>query len=179
MPKIISKNKTEQNRNRVRIFRGVQSILRQDRNINQFIQNRNLANPIPRYVPRQASNDLPQFTNRGAQTSLVNEIRSWALDFHLTQRAVSRVLKILIAYGLKFLPKDSRTLLQTPQSMNIERRAGGQYWHNSLKKSLFTIFSKDLNKDLVININFNVDGLPLFKSSTIEFWPILGKICGK
>ncbi|ESP02012.1 hypothetical protein LOTGIDRAFT_111295 [Lottia gigantea] len=28
----------------------------------------------------------------------------------------------------------------------------------------------------LVNIQVNIDGLPLFKSSSIQFWPILGRL---
>lgn len=46
-----------------------------------------------------------------------------------------------------------------------------------MKKNLNMIFA-NLNRDLVIHINFNMDGLPLFNSSKYEFWPILANIFG-
>jgi hypothetical protein len=33
-----------------------------------------------------------------------------------------------------------------------------------------------LNEDITININVNIDGLPTYKSSKVEFWPILCNI---
>lgn len=184
MPKINkNKNKTELNRNRVRIFRGIQNILQQDRNIHTVIENQNATNvngtaAFTGHISNPNLNHLPNFTHRDTQSSLSDQLRSWALEFHLTRRAVSKLLKILISCGMRFLPKDSRTLLSTPKSINIENRAGGQYWHNGIKSGLCSIFF-ELNTNLAINMNFNVDGLPLFKSSPIEFWPILANIRGK
>lgn len=34
----------------------------------------------------------------------------------------------------------------------------------------------DLNRNISISLNFNVDGLPIFKSSKQTFWPILATI---
>lgn len=184
MPKIDKNhNKIEQTRNRVRIFRGVQNILRQDRNVHTVIGDKNStslnqAAGITGHIRYTHFNRSARPIHHGAQTSISDQLRSWALEFHLTHRAISKLLKILICCGMRFLPKDSRTLLSTPRSINIENRAGGQYWHNGIKKGLSTIFS-ELNENLTIKMNFNVDGLPLFKSSPVEFWPILAKIRGK
>lgn len=79
--------------------------------------------------------------------------------------------------GSQDLPKDYRKLLQTPKYVNIVPAAGGHLWYNGIEKNLLYIFSK-LDKDLTIEMNFNVDGLPIFKSTTRSFWPILANIHG-
>lgn len=76
------------------------------------------------------------------------------------------------------MPKDYRTLLQTPKIVNIVPAAGGHLWYNGIEKNLLYIFSK-LDKDLEIELNFNIDGLPIFNSTQRGFWPILGNIHGK
>lgn len=170
MPKINKNiNKTEQVRNRVRIFRGVQAILKGERNIDKSYLNQNGFNGIPKAV---------NVNIYGPQKSLSDQLKTWALEFHLTQRAVSKLLKILRSCGINHLPKDCRTLMKTPRMIPIERKAGGQLWYNGIERAFSSIFSK-LTSNLSIHMNINADGLPLFKSSPIELWPILGRIQGK
>lgn len=167
MPKISkNSNKTEQIRNRVRIFRGVQAILKGERNSNKL--NLNTLNDVPSVI---------NFTKHEPKKSLSDQLKTWAIEYHLTQRAVSKLLKILKSNGMNFLPKDCRTLMRTPRSIQIEKTAGGQLWYNGLASGLSAIFSK-LTSNLSIQLNINVDGLPLFKSSPIEFWPMLATIQG-
>lgn len=165
MPKILKNStKAENLRNRVRIFRGIQSILRhEDKQIN-VIHTPNVPQILAKHHTEQ-------------RKSLFDELRSWALKFHIKRRAITGLLKILKCNGMSYLPKDSRTLLQTPRKVNIENIVGGKYWHQGLKNALSPIFSS-LNKDITLQMNINIDGLPLYKSSTIEFWPILGNIRG-
>lgn len=70
------------------------------------------------------------------------------------------------------LPKDARTLLQTPRAVQWQACGNGQYWHCGIDVYLRNFFH-DLSQDLTISINVNMDGLPVFNSSKIEFWPIL------
>ncbi|KAG1663595.1 hypothetical protein GQR58_020325 [Nymphon striatum] len=56
------------------------------------------------------------------------------------------------------LPKDPRTLLGTKIDNNVVPNAGGFYYHFGLGNCI------------------NIDGLPLFKTSCTQFWPILGRI---
>ena len=79
------------------------------------------------------------------------------------------------------LPKDARTLLKTPRSLNnkIKKIGNGSYFHFGIIYTVSHVFKKCL-KDLLgvtyIYMQVNIDGLPLFKSSNRQFWPILGKI---
>lgn len=75
------------------------------------------------------------------------------------------------------LPRDYRALLSTPRSVEIKKVAGGELWYNGIASNLMTIFSK-LSHDITISLTFNMDGLPLFKSSQTCFCPILGLIHG-
>ena len=45
-----------------------------------------------------------------------------------------------------------------------------------IKWQLEKTINPDLHKDNKIFLKFNIDGLPLFSSSKVEFWPILGQI---
>lgn len=106
----------------------------------------------------------------------IENLKRWALSHRVTHRAVNDLLEILTDIGVKHLPKDSRTFLRTPQGTAISKPMGkGQYWHYGLKNCLSNQFS-DLNQSLEVQLTFNVDGLPLHRSSKKEFWPILCNI---
>lgn len=162
----ISKDNAHQSRHRVKIFRAVQSIMKQDEaDLRKVIDLRQKI-----LKPRHVNNhDSIQPSN------LKESLRSWAINYHIQQKAVTALLKILISVGFTSLPSDSRALMKTPRTVDIENRAGGQYWHNGLSNCLSRIFAK-LTSNIEIQLNFNIDGLPLFNSSPIGFWPILANI---
>lgn len=159
----------EQTRKRVQLYRGIQSLMKQD--------TISLVNAIQ--LKKQISKQNASQSNENVNESpkLSDELRSWAIEYHITRRGLTALLKILNSFGLKSLPKDSRCLLKTPRLIEIEVRSGGQYWHNGLEKTLSQVFSK-LPFHLSIEININMDGLPLFKSSAKSFWPILANVLG-
>ena len=56
--------------------------------------------------------------------------------------------------------------------------AVGLYYHFGIAVAIKSALSLDLklkNCD-TIHLQLNVDGLPLFKSSNVQFWPILGRL---
>lgn len=81
------------------------------------------------------------------------------------------------------LPKDARTLLGTQKKVTVVKICNGEYYHfgvvNGLQNILGRIsnFSENLK---TLALQFNIDGIPLFKSSRTQFWPILATVdCDK
>lgn len=171
MAKLIKRTIQEQTRNRVRIFRGVASIMRRDSA--SILNSVDIRKALSRNEEEKYYNDQ----DKKQAPSLSNKLRSWAIDYNVKRRAVSALLKILVSFGFNSLPKDSRTLLKTPRTIQIVNIGGGQYWHNGFQNCLKNVFVK-LSCNLHIQLNFNIDGLPLFKSSATTFWPILFNIYG-
>ncbi|XP_055605845.1 uncharacterized protein LOC129754015 [Uranotaenia lowii] len=63
--------------------------------------------------------------------------------------------------------------MKTPRNTTfISMADNGQYWHHGFEFCLRNLFDK-LDRSISISININVDGLPIFKSSLKNFWPIL------
>ncbi|XP_065660102.1 uncharacterized protein LOC136084017 isoform X1 [Hydra vulgaris] len=104
-------------------------------------------------------------------------LAQWSIEFGITEKALSSLLKVLQNWFPE-LPNDSCTLRQTKLVMSVDKISGGQYYHfgveSGIKSSISNlIFFNDLN---CISIQVNIDGLPLFRSSNGQFWPILGLI---
>jgi hypothetical protein len=113
-----------------------------------------------------------------AEESLENELKTWASTFQITHSALQSFLSILRTYH-PFLPKDPRTLLKTGTKYNVINLAGGSYYHFGLGKGILQeIAGSGFNTlDIsLVKIQFSIDGLPLFKSSNAQFWPILCRI---
>ena len=108
-------------------------------------------------------------------SSLEDDLRQWALEHKLTHRAINGLLPILRKQG-HLLPLDCRTLLCTPQSSVKEPKCGGQYTYYGLEKGICR-YLRHLEGHGV-HLSVNIDGVPLFKSSAVQFWPILAK-CGQ
>lgn len=107
---------------------------------------------------------------------LRSNLRKWAMKYQIPHVAVKDLMNLINTRIDKVLPEDPRTLLETPQVVSIvEIGDGGQYWHYGLECCLRRIF-KNIDETKTISVNINMDGLPLFDSSKVEFWPILFNI---
>lgn len=75
----------------------------------------------------------------------------------------------------KSLPSDACTLLKTPKSCEVKKLVGGgEYCHLGLVKGLEELFkNRHAPESSCVELQFNVDGVPLFKSSNACLWPIL------
>lgn len=119
-------------------------------------------------------------THDSVAKQLCTKLAEWAVNDQIPQTALSSLLSVLRKYHPD-IPMDARTLLKTPSQCNVKEISGGSYYHFGVKKSLVRILSTTESKNTLkdnpfISLQVNIDGLPLFKSSNIQFWPILARI---
>lgn len=123
------------------------------------------------------SDECADYVNKQNAIEFRNELRDWAVDNQVNHSAVNALLKILKNHiPENALPKDARTLLQTPRNVQIESIENGQYWHYGLQTALLNALSGREQINTLLSLNVNIDGVPVFKSSLEQFWPILVNI---
>lgn len=131
---------------------------------------------VYRSLNGQTANHTAEHNSENSMNLTFKEnLIDWINKYRVTKRAVNDLLLSLNLFGFESLPKDYRTLLNTQTNYEISQISGGEYFYNGITKSLRTMF-KNLDKNLKISLCFNVDGLPLARSSKKVFWPILGSI---
>ncbi|KAF2903717.1 hypothetical protein ILUMI_02457 [Ignelater luminosus] len=118
--------------------------------------------------------------------SFKNEIKEWALSQNVSHSQLNSLLTILEKYHPE-LPTSSKTLLCTKRNLDIRemtsaRDCDGEYYNFGLKSVLIRQLKMGVHKVLnsydihVIKFICNVDGLPIFKSSSCQIWLILVSI---
>lgn len=108
-------------------------------------------------------------------TRIRSDLRKWANLHNIKHTAINDLLAILNKTFDAKLPIDARTLMETPKNLTISTLANGKdqyYWHYGLEMCLRKCFNQ-ITESIEIFININLDGLPIYKSSKLEFWPIL------
>ncbi|CAI6370637.1 unnamed protein product [Macrosiphum euphorbiae] len=106
------------------------------------------------------------------------KLGKWMIDYNVNQNSVNSLLKILKNdCNLEYLPKDCRTLLKSGSSKvtNIINIDSGIYYHFGLAAGILR-FSSIISSTDIIKIALGIDGLPITKSSSSQFWPILAYI---
>lgn len=117
-------------------------------------------------------------TDNNIQSLLMN----WALMHKITHSAFGSLIQILKMHPChSYLPNDPRTLLKTPRNSTLRSVPPGLYYHFGVENEINmyikrTNFNVDPSKGIELVIN--IDGLPISKSSTNAFWPILASLFG-
>lgn len=114
----------------------------------------------------------------GENFNFEKNLKRWAVKHRITKMAINDLLSILITAGFGYLPKDSRTFMGTPKNVEIITLTKGHMWYRGIANNLERIFNKIDFDGLSIYLDFNFDGVPLFKSSTKCFWPIIASVRG-
>lgn len=109
-------------------------------------------------------------------SSLIGE---WAVQFKITHSALNGLLSVLKQHKcFELLCKDSRTLLHCKpiNTSNLHTIGSGKYYNFGLANGIKQNVPKCLLNYEILHIVVGIDGLPLFKSSSEQFWPILAYI---
>lgn len=125
----------------------------------------------------EESNPFSFFNDDG--DSVIKLIAHWAVTHSITNTALSALLKSLKSHTcFKNIPIDARTVLKiNPNiSMEIQSILPGNYYHFGIAKSIKYLSNFVHFNDESIKILIGIDGLPLTKSSSSTFWPILGRV---
>lgn len=115
----------------------------------------------------QEFNSAPQLTPES--------LKEWAIKHNVNHSALNDLLKLIKPVHAEF-PLDARTLLQTPRKIRTKILEPGHYYHFGLEKavqSLLKQYHSAGNSLDRVDVNINVDGLPLTKSSSSQVYPIL------
>ena len=109
-----------------------------------------------------------------SEESLKISLSDWIVRNGITDRGANELLRILIKAGLFFLPKDKRTLVGTRRSVPTISKSNGDYFYIGIKVGIEEIFSRG-HFQCEVELDINVDGIPIFKSKKSQLWPILAK----
>lgn len=139
--------------------------------IDQLISNNNKSDVV---YEQQFISDLSSALSKTIPNKK-DELRKWVIDHNVSRRSVNSLLRILRGFGLNWLSTDSRTLCKSPRTTNIYTMVDGQYWYDGVEANIRRSFS-NITSNLTLDLNVNVDGVPLMKSSSAQFWPILSNV---
>ncbi|XP_065215752.1 uncharacterized protein LOC135842292 isoform X2 [Planococcus citri] len=154
-------------------------------------------NNSPRHI--ESTNNLMESTNASAKPfgffnlscsqknpydELKFQLLKWGHENKITRECGNQILKIVkqIQFSdvLEKLPTDFRTVMAVPlnkeTSPTIISKCGGQYIYFGIENFLNTVGGQPYfdPTSSALKLSINVDGLPISKSSTKQFWPILG-----
>ena len=123
------------------------------------------------------------------RSNIRSELAQWRIKHGITDSALSDdsdLLSILRPHHRE-LPKDPRTIQKASsasniQIANIKAVSGGSYYHFGITPEVLLQLQNSHSLRMAaeesgaLSMQLNVDGIPLFKSTNGQFWPVLGKI---
>jgi len=117
-----------------------------------------------------ASESSDSLYEQAVEADLAVELATWATNHKITRSATNDLLVILRNQGHDYLPKDQRTLQKIPSEIESFDKCGGKYIYFGIDNGIQQIINENAHQipDL-IEVSFNIDGLPLFKSSPMQF----------
>lgn len=112
-----------------------------------------------------------------SNSNIASDIASWSIENGIAHNAMDSLLKLLKKHGTNDLPSFSRTLLETPKTVNIQHKSGMEYFYFGVEHFFNNHIQKypveTTEKMHTLELRLNIDGLPLFKSSKTCFWSVL------
>lgn len=108
--------------------------------------------------------------------NLLPDLAKWALTNNLSHSALNGLMEVLRENVDQELPKDARTVLNTPRQVSFCKKCGGEYIYLGIKEGILRQPKIKYFVGEKISLKVNIDGLPLFKSAGTEVWPILGMV---
>ena len=106
--------------------------------------------------------------------SLLGDIAAFCVKWKITREASNELLSLLTRHDVKGLPKDCRAAKRSMRVVNdVVKMGNGSYYHFGVEKELTRNLSVYKELKETVQLQFNIDGLPLFRSSPVDFWPIL------
>lgn len=116
------------------------------------------------HLPGTSDDDLTQ-----RDDDLTKQLAGVALKHNLTHACLNDIAALLRSRGLT-VPKDARTILGTERKAAVEQE--GTFVHFGLRKGIEEAIPEG-PVPVEVTLQVNIDGVPLYKSSSTCFWPIL------
>ncbi|XP_072572788.1 uncharacterized protein [Paramormyrops kingsleyae] len=106
-----------------------------------------------------------------------NALVEWVNECSVPLTTVTKLLTVLRKHTNFDLPAQATTLLQTPRSVAVSKKSGGDYTYFGVAKSINKVLSStSMDSISVVELCFNIDGLPIYKSTNLSLWPIQCRI---
>ena len=111
--------------------------------------------------------------------TLADDLAFWVARHEVKQNCVTDLLVILRRHDVNGLPKCARTLMKTRRDIQVQEMTGGQYYHFGIEASIsYAVRSSEakVREGVQVQLQINIDGLPISNSNNDHLWPILGMV---
>lgn len=107
-------------------------IMETDENIKLNLETENISEDSDSVSEQFSDKDTLEMGD--SNLNIARDIASWSMENGIAHNAIDGLLKLLKKHGTKDLPSCSRTLLDTPKSVNIQQKSGMEYFYFGVEK---------------------------------------------
>lgn len=134
------------------------------------------------YVSPECSESSDSDSNLSSSTSLAEDLLTFQVTLNLSNAGMQWLLSILRKHRYDGVPKTVYYLKKKSNCKSdsvINHLDSGSFAYLGIEENLTVFLNKNLKpksftgKQLLIHAKVNIDGLPLYKSSSTSLWPIL------
>jgi hypothetical protein len=108
--------------------------------------------------------------------SFKEDLAQWAIENQIRQNATDALLKLLHEHGNDDLPMCAKTLLKTTRTVLTCNKSGMEYAYLGIENQIVHLFNRNVYAELdscdTVELSLNIDGIPLFNSSSSSLWPV-------
>ena len=109
--------------------------------------------------------------------TLVGDLAAYAIKWKIGREACNELFAVLRSHGIKGLPVDCRCAKKALRKVdNVRTMEGGSYYHFGVRDEVARNISLLALNGQDIQLQINIDGLPLYRSSPVDLWPILCRV---
>lgn len=110
-----------------------------------------------------------------SETSVIENITALIVKSRLSRKTCNPILKIFIKAKVDVLPNYEALFKDQLTNTRIVSVPPGQYFHYGIEKSLHLLnFSNFASSSIMLDIG--IDGIPLYKRSKTQLWPIVASV---
>lgn len=126
------------------------------------------------------ANDVNDDEDVDDEAFLRNTLQYWAADGGAASMNKLNVLLRNLAVRFPSIPLSYKTLLRTPRRIEVTAMNNDSvFWYKGIRATLNSMeLQAYLQRYGQVELDVNMDGLSLSKSSSLKFWPILGYLVG-
>nr|VZI51834.1 unnamed protein product [Spirometra erinaceieuropaei] len=131
---------------------------------------------MPELVPEVCTEPVDISGHAVADKCFLADLREFCLEAQMPLSTTKKLFRMLRPYHPE-VPKDPRTLLQTPRTCISKPLNKGNYVHLGLGRGLVDqLHSLPEATVPEIHIQLHIDGMKIFKGSSQGLWPILARV---
>ena len=109
--------------------------------------------------------------------SIVGDLAAYAIKWKIGRDACNELFALLRSHGVQGLPVDCRCAKKSMRKVaDVCSMQGGLYYHFGVKEEVTRNVKMLALNGGELQLQFNIDGLPLYRSSPVDLWPILCRV---